>query len=141
MTRVVIDTNVFVSSFFGGKPKQIIDLWKSGDLYLCISQDILEEYIEVLTRLGLQNEREIGELIDIFARNYHTVFTAETPELSTIVEKDPDDDKFIACAVALGAEYVISGDKALLEVGKYVNILMLSPAGFLEEFKKIQLSG
>ena len=132
MTRVVIDTNVFVSSFFDGKPKEIIDLWKSGDIYLCISQDILEEYIGVLTRLGLQDEREIEELLDIFARNYHTVFTAETPKLATIVEKDPDDDKFIECAVALGAKYVISGGKALLGVGKYINILILSPADFLQ---------
>ena len=130
--RVVIDTNVFVSSFFGGKPKQIIDLWISGELYLCMSQEILEEYVAVLTRLGLKNEWEIGKLLDIFARNYHTVFTAETPKLSTIVQKDPDDDKFIECAVALGAEYVISGDKALLDVVKYINISILSPADFLE---------
>ena len=135
MTRVVIDTNVFVSSFFGGKPEETIDLWKSGEIYLCISQEILEEYIEVLMRLGLQDEREIGELLDIFARNYYTVFTAATPELAPVVEKDPDDDKFIACAVALGAEYIISGDKALLEVGKYINISILSPADFLKKIR------
>ena len=135
MTRVVIDTNVFVSSFFGGKPGEIIDLWKSGEILLCLSQEILEEYVEVLMRLGLQDAREIEELLDIFARNYHAVFTAETPKLGTIVEKDPDDDKFIACAVALGAEWIISGDKALLEVGKYINISIVSPAGFLDKIK------
>ena len=51
--RVVLDTNVFVSSFFGGNPRAVIDLWKTGSLTLCLSQDILDEYIEVLRRLGL----------------------------------------------------------------------------------------
>jgi len=38
--RVVIDTNVFVSSFFGGTPRKIIDLWKNRDITLCLSRDI-----------------------------------------------------------------------------------------------------
>ncbi|MEW6201083.1 MAG: putative toxin-antitoxin system toxin component, PIN family, partial [bacterium] len=41
--KVVIDTNVFVSSFFGGNPRRIIDLWSKGKITLCLSKDILDE--------------------------------------------------------------------------------------------------
>jgi len=46
--KVVIDTNVFVSSFFGGNPKRIIDLWKNEEIVLCLSKDVLDECIDVL---------------------------------------------------------------------------------------------
>ena len=86
MIKAVVDTNVFVSSFIGGNPRKIIDLWKSGELTLCLSKPIIDEYIEVLRRLGLQNEKEFDELIGLFAHGYHVVFTAKTPELH-IVER------------------------------------------------------
>ena len=53
MIKVVIDTNVFISSFFGGNPKKVIDLWKKGEIKLCLSREIVDEYVEVLKRLGL----------------------------------------------------------------------------------------
>lgn len=50
----VVDTNVFVSSFFGGNPRKVIDLWKTGELTLCLSTPIVDEYVAVLRRLGLE---------------------------------------------------------------------------------------
>ena len=100
MIKVVVDTNVFVSSFFGGNPRKIVNLWKSGEIILCLSRAIMEEYTEVLARLGLRDEKELGELLALFARGFHVEFTAKTPELH-IVKEDPDDDKFIECAVAM----------------------------------------
>ena len=94
MIRVVVDTNVFISSFFGGNPRKIIDHWKSGEITLCLSKPIIDEYIEVLRRLELQNEKEIDELLSLFAHGFNVVFTAKTPELH-IVGKDPDDNVFI----------------------------------------------
>ena len=70
MTRVVIDTNVFVSSFFGGNPRRIIDLWKTGKVILCLSRPIIEEYVDVLRRLGLQNEKELDELLSLNKNGY-----------------------------------------------------------------------
>ena len=134
MSRVVVDTNVFISSFFGGNPRKIIDLWKSGDITLCLSKPIVDEYIEVLRRLGLQNEKEIKELLGLFAHGFHVVFTAKTPELY-IVEKDPDDNMFIECAVALKAEFVITGDKALKAIQEYMNIKIVSPTVFLSRYR------
>ena len=127
--RVVIDTNVFVSSFFGGYPRQVTDLWIKGKITLCLSRVIIREYTEVLERLQL--ESELSELLALFGRGHNSLFTAKTPDLH-IVDDDPDDDKFIECAVALKAEYVISGDKALCAVEEYMGIGVVTPRVFIE---------
>ena len=128
--RAVIDTNVFVSSFFGGVPKQVIDLWKSGALTLCLSRPIVEEYAAVLERLGV-GALELRELLNLVAQGYHCLFSASPPDLH-LIEADPDDDKFVACAVALRADAVVSGDRHLLAVGKYMGIQMLTPRQLLD---------
>jgi len=129
--RVVIDTNIFVSSFFGGNPRKIVDLWKSGQLTLCLSKPIVDEYVAVLQRLGLEDEQELSELLGLFAHGIHALFTAKTPKLN-IVEEDPDDDNFIECAVALKAACIISGDKRLLAIGDYMGIGIMTPREFLD---------
>ncbi|MEA3428350.1 MAG: putative toxin-antitoxin system toxin component, PIN family [Thermodesulfobacteriota bacterium] len=131
MLKVVVDTNVFVSLFFGGIPKRIIDLWKNGEIVLCLSQQIIEEYFEVLVRLGLKDNHDLESLTNLFAEGYNSLFTAKTPQLK-IVEDDPDDDKFIECAVALGSKYIVSGDKHLKKIKKYIDIKIMSPKEFLE---------
>ncbi|MCX5901946.1 MAG: putative toxin-antitoxin system toxin component, PIN family [Proteobacteria bacterium] len=128
--KVVIDTNVFVSSFFGGNPRKIIDMWKQGKLTLCLSKEIISEYTTVLNRIGLENQKELKEIFSLFARGIHSVFSGKTPALKVVID-DPDDDKFIECAVALKAEYIISGDKDLLEVSEYMGIKILNPREFL----------
>jgi putative PIN family toxin of toxin-antitoxin system len=130
-----VDTNVFISSFFGGNPRQVIDLWKSGEITLCLSKPIVDEYIEVLRRLELQDEKELEELIGLFAHGFHLVYTAKTPELH-VVEEDPDDDKFIECAVALKAKFVITGDSAVRKIRNYMNIKIVSPGEFLNSLRK-----
>ena len=124
--KAVVDTNFFVSSFFGGNPRKVIDLWKTGELILCLSAPIVEEYTAVLIRLGLGGEGELGELLDLFARGTNLAFIAQTPKL-TVVAADPGDDKFIECAVALKADAIITGDRALRAIGSYMGIRILSP--------------
>jgi putative PIN family toxin of toxin-antitoxin system len=133
LMRVVIDTNVFVSSFFGGNPRKIIDLWKKGNIILCLSPAIVDGYIAVLHRLSLGKEGDIDELLRLFSKGYHIIFTHRTPKLN-IVDEDPDDDKFIECAVALNSEFIISGDRALQAVRNYMGIKILSPRDFLDHF-------
>jgi putative PIN family toxin of toxin-antitoxin system len=128
--RIVLDTNVFISSFFGGNPRSIIDLWKDGRLTLCLSQDVIDEYIEVLGRLGLNNRPELEELLKLFATGFRIVFTTRTPEIHVVT--DPDDDKFIACALALKTGHIISGDKALVDVRQYQGIKIVTPREFLQ---------
>jgi putative PIN family toxin of toxin-antitoxin system len=134
MIKVVIDTNVFISSFFGGNPKRIIDLWKNEEIVLCLSKDVLDEYVDVLQRVGLKDEVEIEELLSLFAKGFNIFFTTKTPKLK-VVRDDPDDDKFIECAVALKADAIITGDKALRTLREYMGIRILAPQEFLKTFR------
>ena len=131
MIKVVIDTNVFVSSFFGGNHKRIIDLWKDEKVVLCLSKDVLDEYGDVLQRVGLKDEDEIAELLSLFAGGFNILFTTRTPKMK-VVKEDPGDDKYIECAVALKAEFLITGDKALKALREYMGIKILSPQEFLK---------
>lgn len=131
--KVVLDTNVFVSSFFGGNLRRVIDLWKTGEISLCLTPPIIEEYIEVLRRLGLDGEPELEELLALFARGIQVLFTAKTPKLK-VVRADPADDKFIECTVALKADFVVTGDKALRDIGTYMGIRVVNPREFLKLF-------
>lgn len=78
---------------------------------------------------------ELEALLKLFARGYHIVFTHTTPNLN-IVADDPDDDKFIECAVALDAKYVVSGDKVLLAVNNYMGIQILSTHEFMKHIQR-----
>ena len=137
--RVVVDTNIFVSSFFGGNPRKIIDLWKKGEISLCLSKDILDEYVDVLERIGLEDEREIEELLSLFAKGINIIFTTKTPKIK-VVKEDPDDDKFIECAIALKAEVIITGDKALKAIKEYLGIKILTPQQFLKTYQSNEMS-
>jgi uncharacterized protein len=132
--RVVVDTNIFVSSFFGGNPRRIIDLWKKGAISLCLSKDILDEYVDVLQRIGLGDEREIEELLSLFAKGINIIFTTKTPKMK-VIKDDPDDDKFVECAIALRAEVIITGDKALEAIKEYMGIKILTPQQFLKTYQ------
>ena len=138
--KAVVDTNIFVSSFFGGNPRRVIDLWKTGELTLCLSAAIVDEYTAVLRRLGLDGEEELGELLDLFARGTHLLFSAATPKLA-VVTADPADDKFIECAVALKADVIVTGDRALLDIGSYMGIRILGPQQLLKTETDISRRG
>lgn len=130
--KVVLDTNVFVSSFLGGKPRRIIDHWKQGHFTLCLSADILEEYSRVFEELGFIETDEFQQLLSLFKTDPNVLFTNSPASLS-VVDTDPDDDKFIECAVELEADYVVSGDDDLLQIGTYHDIEIVTPANFIEE--------
>lgn len=129
--KVVIDTNIFVSSFFGGNPKKVIDLWKNERITLCLSNAILDEYIDVLCRIGMKDEYEREELLSFFSRGFNILFTTKTPKIK-IVKNDPADDKFIECAAALKADAVITDDREMLAIKEYIGIKILTPQQFLE---------
>jgi putative PIN family toxin of toxin-antitoxin system len=132
--RVVIDTNVFVSSSKGGVPKQIIDLVDKGSIVLCISPEIVNEYIRVYKRLKLDN-RYLDKLL-LFCEGADSIDIDSSQPGIVIVKEDPDDDKFIHCAHALKADYLITGDKALIIIKKYGTTQIVTPRQFLDIYNE-----
>ena len=131
--KVVIDTNVMVSGvFFGGTPGRILSGWRDRNLTLVVSPPILEEYHRVGRVLAIEYpEARLTPFLALVAVHAEVV---ATPALPTQVCDDPDDDKFLACALAGGARIVISGDKALRRVSGWQGIEVLSPRAFVGRF-------
>ena len=131
--RVVVDTNVFISSLLNteGNPRKVIDLWRFEKITLCLSKQILAEYFEVLGRFGMSEEPEGEKLVQLFQKRYNQVFLPSVPAISAIAE-DPADNKFIECAVAADAKYIISGDRHLLNLKVFKGVRILPPTEFLK---------
>ncbi|WP_198012184.1 putative toxin-antitoxin system toxin component, PIN family [Desulfosarcina sp. BuS5] len=100
-------------------------------MVLCLSQEIIEEYLEALNRLSLKDKKEIANLTGLFAEVYNSIFTTKTPNIK-VVDDDPDDNKFLECAVALDSKIIISGDKHLKEIKKYIDIEIVPPKEFID---------
>ena len=129
--KVVLDTNVFVSGvFFSGPPFQILQAWKNGIIQLIVSPEILDENQRVGEILAEEHPEVNLEPILAYVTQNAVVISAHP--LHERVCVDPDDDKFLACALASGNTLIISGDKHLLKVSGYQNIEVLKPRDFLD---------
>lgn len=67
-------------------------------------------------------------------RSDPTLFTIKTPKIR-VVKDDPDDDKFIECALALKAKVIVTGDKSIKALGEYMGIKISTPQEFLKDYK------
>jgi len=130
--NVVVDTNVFVSSVFGGLPRRVVELWFDGRITLCLSEPIVQEYRRVLREIGAVSAAEERALIEAFASGDGVLYVNDPPAIEG-ASSDPDDDKFLACALELGAECVVSGDSDLLELRSYMGLPIRAPRAFLEQ--------
>jgi len=119
-----------VSSFFGGPPRAVIDCWRRGEITLCVSRPLINEYVEVLTRLRV-GKNHLEELLTLWASGYQLVF-AHTTRPVRVVSEDPDDNMLFECAVALDARVIVTGDKTVRRIERYMNIDVRTPKEFLD---------
>jgi len=127
----VIDTNVIISALnFGGNPKAVLELARKRHIRNTTSPFIIDEIERVLTRkFGWQMEvtREVTNDIQGFS---HVV---NPPETLTII-KNLSDNRILECAVAGGADYLISGDHHLTDLKTFGTINIVTPTEFLAIF-------
>jgi uncharacterized protein len=130
--RIVLDTNVLVSGvFFAGPPGRILEAWRDDYLQLVLSPEILDEYQRVGHELGVQYDGvDFEPFLGLLAVNAEIV---EAPALTEGVSRDPEDDKFLACAIAAGVSVIVSGDKDLIAHSGWRNIRVVRPRQFLDE--------
>ncbi len=134
--RIVVDTNVLISALLSANtsPGRIVAFWRARELELVVSPDMIAEVRQVLSYAKIR-KRVSAEQARRFLKLLETDATLVTPhDLVTVVQDDPDDDKFVALAMASGAEYIVSGDKHLLSIGAYQGVKILNPADFLTVF-------
>ncbi len=135
MIRVVLDTNIIVSATIlrRGHSAQVLDLWREEKIELAVSLPILEEMRKVLKRARIIKQQSMAQqdvkaLIEGFRES--GILTSGRLDLE-VVREDPEDDKFIICAVEARADYIVSGDTHLLKLKEYQGIRIVPPREFL----------
>ena len=126
--KVVIDTNVFVSYFWGGNPQKAVDLWIDGELTLLISASIVDEIGRTLIGLGIAEEK-IAALCEMLLMKADMVIPKRKFH---VVREDPADDKFAECVIEGNADYLITGDSHLLKLARISETRVVNPLEFLK---------
>jgi len=127
--RVILDTNVFISMALGGHVGKINDGWKAGKFTLVVSDDIVSEYLDVLRRPKLHLS---SHTVSAIANRIYRKAKFTTPkEKVTFIESDPSDNKFLEAAIAGRVDFIVSGDKHLLDLQGFRSILILTVRDFI----------
>lgn len=135
--RVILDANQFVSAVLVpvGHPAQILQAWRARRFELVLSPSITAEIRRVLLYPRLQ--RKHGWSVDQIDNFLAEIIAAATiiPDGPAVqaVPGDATDDKYVACALAVGADYLVSGDDHLLQLTEYQGIPIVSPVIFLKD--------
>lgn len=136
--KIVLDNNVFISGiFWKGVPNEIIKLAEEEKLEISATMEIIDELFGVLKRAKFSKlYKEAG--IDpeyVFKKTFELVKIYFCKINIQIVKEDPADDKFLACALAAGADFIVSGDKHLLNLKFFQDIPIVTPREFVNNFK------
>lgn len=132
----MLDTNVLLSGiFFGGLPGRLLDAWQRGQLALVLSPAILTEYHRAGAELAARSPDTVTTLDPILALLAQAATIVNAPALPAAVSADPDDDKFLACALASRTPVIVSGDKHLLRVSGWSGIEVLTPRQLIDRYR------
>jgi putative PIN family toxin of toxin-antitoxin system len=137
--RAVADTNVVIAGLlWGGTPRKLLDAVRAGQISLYTSAELLAELTEVLPRAKFAKRVAAAQMsIERLARRYARLARRITPaEIKPTVLSDIDDDAVIACALAAGADLIVSGDKRLRNIKTYQGIPIVSPAEALKRLSQ-----
>ena len=137
--RVALDANIYVSSLISsrGNPANIINRWLAGEFDVLLSQPIIDEILRVTGYERLQkkyqklreNRLEFVELI-----SEQGIWIEPKEQLAVVVD-DESDNRYLECAVAGGATYVVTGDNHLLQLENFQGINIVTPATFVALLK------
>jgi putative PIN family toxin of toxin-antitoxin system len=130
MTRVVADTNIYISALmFGGLPGVLLDLGLMQAITLVISPPLLDELQDKLrVKFGVlaQDAAAIRAKLETICDLIHPTMVLD------VVSDDPDDNRVLECAVAGRADYIVSGDRHLLNLKQHAGIAILTAREFLD---------
>lgn len=135
MIKAVIDTNILVSGLISPKasPAKIISLWRERKFVLVISEEIIEElkrvllYPKIFQKYGL-SERTIDKYLKIIKAFSEVVKPKERIEL---ISSDTEDNKFLEVALEANVNFIVSGDKHLLDLKEFRGIKIIKAEKFL----------
>ena len=135
MKNIVLDTNCLLASLSRNKEEYVI--WKSlqdGKYNLCVTNEILSEYTEVLQR---NISPTVAENVMFLLLNLDNVVFIDTYFQFNLITTDPDDNKFVDCAIAANAKFIVTNDKHFneLDIVDFPKVEHITIAEFVEELR------
>jgi len=128
--KAVFDTNIFISAIAlpGSRAEEAVLRVVEGDVRLVISKEIILETLDVLARKFDRNAEELARVAVYLADLAEVV----TPRRRLKVLKDDPDNRILECAVTGKVDVIVTGDQAMLRLGVYRGIRILSLREFLD---------
>ena len=136
MIRAVLDTNVLISALlFEGLPSRLVPAWRSSRFRPVLSPSILDEYLRALAypKFHLTPE-DIRSLLEEEILPFFETVRVKTSSPKPV--RDPDDAKFVACALEAAVPWIVSGDADLLDLGRVESVRIVTPRAFLDHLKR-----
>lgn len=136
MLKVVLDTNQFISGLIQpkGPSAQLFHAWRKSFYILITCREIIREfeqaiqYPHIIKKYKLP-KKEIESTINLIQNE--SVVLHDIPDIN-VIKEDPDDNMVLACALEAKAQYIVSGDKHLLDLGKYQDTKIITARDFLK---------
>ena len=130
--RIIIDTNIVISgAFFNGLPKTILKSVADEKFDVFISDEILKEYHKSVNEMLEKDKYHLNfALFEAFMKSIKMIESKSNVKIC----RDPDDDKFINCAIDAKAIYIVSGDKDLLTIGQYEDMEIVTAKEFYDRY-------
>ena len=127
--KVVFDSNIFISAFVipGSQAEKAILKMIQSNHSLIISKEIIDEILSVLTR-KFSMDREAVSRTAVYLADLSSIVRA-TQKIKVL--KDEPDNRILECAVAGGAEMIVTGDKAMLSLKQFEGIKIISLKEYL----------
>lgn len=135
MKTAVLDTNVLASGFVranpAAAPTQILNAWQAQRFVLVVSETIITELARTLGKPYFR-QRLSDEIIaaDVALLRGQASVTPITTSVSGIATH-PEDDAILATAVSARADYLVTGDGKLQQLGTYEGVTLLSPRAYM----------
>jgi len=130
--KVVFDTNVLMAAFLTeGLCSRLLLRANKGDFELCVSPSIIREFADALKCKAGFSGPEVKAVVSLVSEIISLVGPEEKDaKKARGICRDETDDHVLACALACDAEYLVTGDKDLLEINRLRRLRMISPRGF-----------
>lgn len=128
LVKVVLDTNVLLSALiYGGKPEQIYRLVLTKKIRAIASPILLAELLEILTKKSSFYQREISQIMQKIRKSCKIVH----PKKTIAILKDDDDNRVLEAATTGSCDFIVTGDRQLLDLKEYKRIKIVTPHQFL----------
>ena len=127
--KAVFDTNVLIAAFITeGICAKILLRARKKQFHLLISPFILREFEHTLTKKINAAKNEVKDALELISEAVEKTIYPTTEV--TKVCRDEDDNNILSCALDAEADYIVTGDKDLLELKSYKGIRIITPRGF-----------